>query len=152
MQECWKLCLFSEYKWTKQDHVLKFLSRKEAVSGVWYGMDLQGSWVMEWKWVACGSLGQVGERRVVVKSGNRVRMSCYQTFRAESIKLLLSSRDRREDIIKSVRPSWCSTRIHPRPVTKDFNHWPAQLVTLHSAVSQEKFRYVLSPSFLCSLH
>lgn len=65
---------------------------------------------MGWVRTSPGSLGASTSRRVVVNSRFQIRAGCYQTFKAESNRLLLQP-GRRDSIIKISRPSSCPHKV-----------------------------------------
>lgn len=85
-------------------------------------------------------LGASTSRWAVVNSRYQVRTGCYQTFKAESNRLLLQQGEKR----------WCS-RDSLCKVSSESTDWESQVSPLYDP--QENVNYPLtSPSFWCSLH
>ena len=124
------------------------LSHEEAVSGMGDGGAKKadgggedGSW----------QLGASTSRWAVVNSRYQVRTGCYQTFKAESIRLLLQQGEKWR-CYQNLKDLLIFCKVSSESTDWKWSHKPAQLDS-PLCDPQENARYPLFfPSFRCSLH
>lgn len=136
-----------ENKWRKWFHRLHHHVKRQSVGWVTVGKKAvgegeDGSWQLG---------GASTSRWAVVNSRYQVRTGCYQTFKAESIRLLLQQGEQRR-CYSNLKTLLIFCKVSSESTDWKRSHKPAQLDSPLCDPQEDATYPPIAPSFRCALH